>query len=347
MAQRRKQQVRSGTITSFDGSQGVIRLDDGGEVVFFRYSFAAVTPAVGMAVEVRKTEPFHKGGVRATDLGVVGQRLDRNAKLDRSWAVDHLRVEQARQREALEAERRNAEQAVEAFDTRWLEQHPAPAQPALETLFDGQLPAPVKQLIARSSPLTDAPPLTAPADPAFVPVMRAFGWSIGFMVHPELPLELGLANDHSACALTIATSGLHAALEFIDAESAVLTEYAGDDELPPGEEDASRERGEELETLFRPPTAARADGALVTSWLDAVHAARSRGSRDEQGAVLLDFYRERGWSKLASRLHLMMEHLSHHDEWRAAQVAFLRGERGKTLSEGAADELLREYADED
>lgn len=43
MAQRRKQRVQRGTITSFDGSQGVIRLDDGVEVVFFRYSFASIT----------------------------------------------------------------------------------------------------------------------------------------------------------------------------------------------------------------------------------------------------------------------------------------------------------------
>jgi len=63
---------KTGAITSFDGSQGVIRLDDGSELVFFRYSFESVRPAVGMAVEVRASEPFSKGGVRAT--AVVGCR---------------------------------------------------------------------------------------------------------------------------------------------------------------------------------------------------------------------------------------------------------------------------------
>lgn len=341
MAQRRKQLVRSGSITTFDGSQGVIRLDDGNEVVFFRYSFGPVTPVVGMAVEVRKTEPFHKGGLRATDLGVVGHTLDRNAKQDRSWAVDHWRVEQERQRAALETERRHAEEVVDAFNTRWLKQHPGPEEPRLESLFGARLPEPVKRLLAHATPGME-PSLTAPADPAFVPVVRAFGWSIGFVVHPQLPFELGLAN-HSVCSLTTGTRGLKPVLALIDEESAVLTAYAADDDLPPGEEEASHERGARLEASFQPRTGTRADEALVTSWLDAVHDARnhrSRTSRDEQGAVLLDFYRERGWSQLERRLQQMMEHLSHHDEWRAAEVAFLQRERGKKLSARVADELL-------
>lgn len=322
MAQRRKQQVHSGTITSFEGSQGVIRLDDGVEVVFFRYSFGPITPVVGMAVEVQKTEPFHKGGLRATDLSVVGQRLDRNAKLDRSWAVDHVRAEQERQWEAREAKRRRAEEAVDRFNTRWLAEHPAPAEPTLEQFFGDPLPEVVKQLLGR----TEAPSLNAPGDPAFVPVIRAFGRSIGFVLHPELPLEPGLSDDDSVCELTLASSKLDTLLELIDEESAVLEAYAGEDELPPGEEETSRERGERLEALFQPRKAPRADSVLVTSWLDAVHGKRKR-TRDEQGAVLLDFYRDRSWSLLERRLQGMMEHLTHHDEWRAAERAFRRRER--------------------
>lgn len=315
--------ARTGTIVSFDGSQGVIRLDDRSELVFFRFSFDSITPAVGMAVQVRKSEPFYKGGLRATDVSVVGQRIDPRAPKDRSWAVDHWRVERAREREAIEAERLQAGEAVDAFEARWDRRNRLPEPLSLEAVFGGAVPSLVTAFIERTRDLGSfSPTFAARADPAFVAVLDASGSSLGFTSHPELPLELGLLSHGSLCELTLPAESADTVVELLE----------------------HRVRKARLTKVFARRARPRSDGTLVSAWLSVAETASvehsARKDRDEHGAVLLDFYQERQWSLLAARLQQIIEGIAHLDRREDAKVAFLTRHRGKTISARAVDELL-------
>jgi len=326
----------SGVITAAPpaaGKPGTIELTDGRTLVFFGYSCEGFAPKKRMRVEVAAFEPFHAGGLRATSVRAANEVAfvpDWNARTEAR--EEKLRdANEARQRR--EREEARAQALVDEFELKFFRSNPQPSPPRTT------LPAPLRAFFRRWRVMLDAFPVSPASfselrDPALLRLWELADHRIDCLVHPEVESAL-VFEGFGALRLT-ELSQLEARLD----DPRWLRDRSGvefDPDEPKARNDLARQMKRAFVSFKKRPAEKRSDGALVKQWL-----AAKEQRQAELGAVLLDFYEERGWAELAARQRWQLAADAWDRRLDEARRAFLLAERGGRITERAADQLLHE-----
>lgn len=312
------------------GKPGTIELTDGRTLVFFGYSCEGFAPKKKMRVEVAAFEPFHGGGLRATSVRAANKVAfvpDWNARAEAREKKVRDANEARQQREREDA---RAQALVDEFELKFLRANAAPKPPRTT------LPAHLRAFFRRQRALLAAFPMSPPSfselrDPALIPLWDLADDRIDCLVHPEV--EAALVFEGFGALRLSELSQLEARL----ADAPWLRDVDFDPDEPETRNDLARQLQRAFVSFKKRPAQKRSDGALVKQWL-AAKATRQA----ELGAVLLDFYEERGWAELAARQRWQLAAAAWSHRLDDERRRFLLAERGGRITERAADQLLRE-----
>lgn len=312
-------------VATFHSGEGTVRLEDGSQLAFFRYS-CAFGPIVGMTVYVWGSAPHHTGGLRATDLTLNANRLPVTAAAEapgerRAQAILRQREEALKARE----EEAKGRARLDTFLAGLLVKNPAPHVPSFDAYFDSPVPAAAGSVMKHVQDLSPIDTYRTALDPAWVPILLTGEWLLAFVAHPELPLELTCIDyDEGKAVGAVGEAGFPSVAAWLEEANALADAEVED-------EDAERA----LSSLFRKSKHKRSDAKAVASWLGAEGDAQAK-----QGAVLLDLYEERDWKQLHARAAYQVASCAHRLLVRAAGEAFVREQRGRGITERAADALI-------
>lgn len=324
----------SGVITAAPpaaGKPGKIELTDGRTLVFFGYSCEGFAPKKKMRVEVTAFEPFHGGGLRATSVRAANEVAfvpDWNARTE-AREKEIREANEARQRREREDER--AQALVDQFERKFLRANAEPKPPRTT------LPAPLRAFFRRWEVMLDAFPVSQESfselrDPALIRLWDLADHRIDCLLHPEVEAAL-VFEGFGALRLT-ELSQLDTRLD----DPRWLRDRSDvdfDPDEPKARDDLARQMRRAFISFKKRPAERRSDAALVKQWLAA------EGERQaELGAVLLDFYEERGWTELAARQRWQLAADALERRLDEERRAFLLAERGGRITERAADRLL-------